>query len=105
MRKLGVLLHLVGRGQGCCQTSYSVQDTFPSIELRAQMCTVQWWRSLAGGMACGRKRIVWVVRGLLRVTRALPAPQGWLWILEIIAIRRARCLEFEYLETVRGKAR
>ena len=43
-------------------------------------------------------------RGLLRVTRALPAPQGWLWILEIIAIRRARCLEFEYLETVRGKA-
>ena len=48
---------------------------------------------------------MWVGKGLLRVTRALPAPQGWLWILEIIAIRRARCLEFEYLETVTGKAR
>ena len=100
----GVLLHLVGERSGMLPNIFSVQDSFPSKELRAQMCAVQWWRSLAGGTVCGRKRIVGVGRGLLGVTRALPAPQGWLWISGMIATRRARCLEFKYLETVIGKA-
>ena len=33
-------------------------------------------------------------RGLLGVREA---PQGWLWISGIAAVRRARCLDFKYL--------